>query len=146
MISLHRENELAKRLATIPGIGVITVGATAAKVSDPGQFRSGRQFAAWLVRIATGRRRQSLCGALRDAAGATGAGRLRSVPGPVCQRARKINSIPEKGSSLSSRSTSEARPTIPLPEVYGLRRDQHFERSRRDDHALTCTASSTRSI
>lgn len=33
-----------------------------------------------------------------------------------------------------------------LPEVYGLRRDQHFERSRRDDHALTCTASSTRSI
>lgn len=48
MISLHRENELAKRLATIPGIGVITAGALAATVTDPRQFRSGRQFAAWL--------------------------------------------------------------------------------------------------
>ena len=48
MLTLHRKNELAKRLATIPGIGVITAGALAATVSDPGQFRSGRQFAAWL--------------------------------------------------------------------------------------------------
>ena len=33
---------------TIPGIGPITATAIAATVPDPGQFRSGRQFAAWL--------------------------------------------------------------------------------------------------
>jgi transposase len=36
-----RSNDLAKRLATIPGVGT-------ASVTDPLQFRSGRQFAAWL--------------------------------------------------------------------------------------------------
>lgn len=43
-----RGNDVARRLMTIPGIG--TVGATAlvASVTDPHQFRSGRQFAAWL--------------------------------------------------------------------------------------------------
>ena len=43
-----RGNDVARRLMTIPGIG--TVGATAlvASVTDPLQFRSGRQFAAWL--------------------------------------------------------------------------------------------------
>lgn len=33
---------------TIPGIGTIGATALAASVTDPGQFRSGRQFAAWL--------------------------------------------------------------------------------------------------
>lgn len=44
----HRENEASLRLAALPGIGVITATAIVATVSDPGQFRSGRQFAAWL--------------------------------------------------------------------------------------------------
>jgi len=39
---------LAKRLATIPGIGTVCATALAATVTDPHQFRSGRQFAAWL--------------------------------------------------------------------------------------------------
>jgi transposase len=33
---------------TIPGIGPIGATALAASVTDPHQFRSGRQFAAWL--------------------------------------------------------------------------------------------------
>jgi len=41
-------NDLAKRLATIPGIGVITASALAASVIDPHRFTSGRQFAASL--------------------------------------------------------------------------------------------------
>jgi len=41
-------NELAKRLATIPGIGVITASALAASVTDPHRFTSARQFAASL--------------------------------------------------------------------------------------------------
>ncbi|MBP1806959.1 transposase [Rubellimicrobium aerolatum] len=41
-------NETSRRLATIPGIGLIMAPAIAATVPDPGQFRSGRQFAAWL--------------------------------------------------------------------------------------------------
>jgi transposase len=44
----HRSNELSRRLATIPGIGPIGASALAASVTDPGQFRSGREFAAWL--------------------------------------------------------------------------------------------------
>ena len=44
----HRGNELSRRLATIPGIGPIGASALAASVTDPQQFRSGRQFAAWL--------------------------------------------------------------------------------------------------
>jgi transposase len=44
----HRGNELSQRLATIPGIGPIGASALAASVTDPHQFRSGRQFAAWL--------------------------------------------------------------------------------------------------
>lgn len=44
----HAGNEASQRLAAIPGIGVITASALAATVTDPEQFRSGRQFAAWL--------------------------------------------------------------------------------------------------
>jgi transposase len=44
----HRSNELSQRLATIPGMGPIGASALAASVTDPGQFRSGREFAAWL--------------------------------------------------------------------------------------------------
>ncbi len=44
----HRDNEMSKRLATIPGIGPIGAAALVASVSDPHQFHSGRQFAAWL--------------------------------------------------------------------------------------------------
>ena len=44
----HVESEASRRLAAIPGLGVITATAIAATVTDPDQFRSGRQFAAWL--------------------------------------------------------------------------------------------------
>jgi transposase len=44
----HRGNEVSQRLATIPGIGPIGASALVASVADPQQFRSGRQFAAWL--------------------------------------------------------------------------------------------------
>jgi transposase len=43
-----RDNEVVKRLQTIPGVGVLTASALAASVTDPHQFTSGRQFAAWL--------------------------------------------------------------------------------------------------
>lgn len=48
LLELHKQNELAKRLATIPGVGTIGASALAATVVDPLQFASGRQFAAWL--------------------------------------------------------------------------------------------------
>src|ERR1700691_4960814 len=41
-------NDVARRLMTIPGIGPIGATALAASVTDPHQFRSGRQFAALL--------------------------------------------------------------------------------------------------
>ena len=48
MLASHRANDLAVRLATIPGIGPVGASALAASVADPHQFRSGREFAAWL--------------------------------------------------------------------------------------------------
>jgi transposase len=48
MMTWFRGNEVAKRLQSIPGIGLVTASALAASVTDPQQFRSGRQFAAWL--------------------------------------------------------------------------------------------------
>ena len=44
----QRTNDVARRLSTMPGIGPVGATALAASVTDPGQFRSGRQFAAWL--------------------------------------------------------------------------------------------------
>jgi transposase len=41
-------NEAGRRLATIPGVGPITASAILATVPDMRQFRSGREFAAWL--------------------------------------------------------------------------------------------------
>ena len=46
--ALQRSDDLARRLSTIPGIGPVGATAFAASVTDPHQFRSGRQFAAWL--------------------------------------------------------------------------------------------------
>jgi transposase len=48
LVALQRNDDMARRLATIPGIGPVGATALAASVADPGQFRSGRQFAAWL--------------------------------------------------------------------------------------------------
>jgi transposase len=43
-----RSNDVARRLATIPGVGPITASLIAATVSDISLFGSARQFAAWL--------------------------------------------------------------------------------------------------
>jgi transposase len=46
--ALQRSDDVARRLSTIPGIGPVGATAFSASVTDPHQFRSGRQFAAWL--------------------------------------------------------------------------------------------------
>ena len=48
LLAWYRANELARRIATVPGVGLLGATALAATVTDPTQFRSGRQFAAWL--------------------------------------------------------------------------------------------------
>ena len=48
LLSWHHQSEDSKRLATIPGVGVISATALAASVAEPAQFRSGREFAASL--------------------------------------------------------------------------------------------------
>lgn len=48
MRAWHRADERSRRLATIPGIGVIGASALAMKVADPSLYRSGRHFAAAL--------------------------------------------------------------------------------------------------
>jgi transposase len=44
----HHKSPQSQRLATIPGIGPLTATALVATIGDAGQFRSGRQLAAWI--------------------------------------------------------------------------------------------------
>ncbi|MCJ8158860.1 IS110 family transposase [Sphingomonas sp. LaA6.9] len=48
LIAWHAESEASRKLVAIPGLGIVTATAIAATVTNPDQFRSGRQFAAWL--------------------------------------------------------------------------------------------------
>jgi transposase len=48
LLTWHRTNEASQRLGAIPGVGVITATALVATVGDASQFRSARQFAAFL--------------------------------------------------------------------------------------------------
>jgi transposase len=48
LLAWHRSCEASLRLATIPGVGVITATALVATIGDATQFTSGRQLAAWL--------------------------------------------------------------------------------------------------
>jgi transposase len=48
ILAWHKENEVGRRLATIPGIGPITASAIVATVGDAAQFGSARQLAAWI--------------------------------------------------------------------------------------------------
>src|SRR5437764_1384234 len=48
LMAWHKANAVSQRLASIPGIGPIIATAIATTVADPGVFRSGREFAAWL--------------------------------------------------------------------------------------------------
>jgi transposase len=48
IVAWHRNDETSRRLATIPGVGPITASAIVAEVTDQGQFRSARHFAAWI--------------------------------------------------------------------------------------------------
>jgi transposase len=44
----HREDSASKRIAAIPGVGLLTATAAAATMGDAKAFKSGREFAAWL--------------------------------------------------------------------------------------------------
>lgn len=48
MVRRAREDETARRITTIPGIGAITATALLGLVPDPGGFASARHFASWL--------------------------------------------------------------------------------------------------
>ena len=45
---IHRQNEVSRRLASVPGVGVLTATAIAATTPDVGNFSSARDYAAWL--------------------------------------------------------------------------------------------------
>ena len=48
IVAHARQDETARRLATIPGVGSISASLIAATVVDIGWFKSARHFAAWL--------------------------------------------------------------------------------------------------
>jgi transposase len=47
LMSVHRQSELSRRLAEVPGIGPVGATLLCAKVSDVRAFKSARNFAAW---------------------------------------------------------------------------------------------------
>ena len=44
----HRSSPASRRIAAIPGVGVLSATAVVSAMGDPSAFRSGREFAAWL--------------------------------------------------------------------------------------------------
>jgi transposase len=48
LLTLHRHNEVSRRLAAIPAVGPVGATLLAIKVPDASGFKSGRDFAAWL--------------------------------------------------------------------------------------------------
>jgi transposase len=44
----HAQDEACRRIAGIPGVGLLTATAAVATMGDPKAFKSGREFAAWL--------------------------------------------------------------------------------------------------
>ena len=48
VLAAHKADAASRRLASIPGIGPVTASALVASIGDVGQFRSGRELAAWL--------------------------------------------------------------------------------------------------
>ena len=44
----HRTSEASRRVASVPGVGIVTATALVAAMPDPSMFASGRAFAAWL--------------------------------------------------------------------------------------------------
>src|SRR5262249_51417960 len=48
IVTEAKRDEDMRRLTTIPGVGAITAATIKSLVPDPGGFRSGRHFAAWL--------------------------------------------------------------------------------------------------
>jgi transposase len=48
IVATVRRDDDARRLVTIPGVGAIIAASVSALVPDPGGFKSGRHFAAWL--------------------------------------------------------------------------------------------------
>jgi transposase len=47
LMSFHRQNELSRRLAEVPGIGPIGATLLVAKVANPKAYKTGRDFSAW---------------------------------------------------------------------------------------------------
>lgn len=48
IVAMVKQDEVARRLTAIPGVGPITAATVRAAVPDPAGFRSGRDFAAWI--------------------------------------------------------------------------------------------------
>jgi transposase len=48
LLDWHRQNEVSRRLAQIPGVGPIGATMLALKAPDSGNFRSARHFATWI--------------------------------------------------------------------------------------------------
>src|SRR6218665_1562785 len=46
----HKQDKASRRIAEIPGLGLLTATAAVATMGDPKNFKSGREYAAWLSR------------------------------------------------------------------------------------------------
>ena len=107
LMARHRVDECSQRLAKIPGVGPVGAMLLRMKTPEPGLFRSGRQFAAW---IGLTPRDHSTAGKARlGIITRAGDERLRSVPvvgaTAVIQQARRTGKTsPWLGALLKRKS------------------------------------------
>ena len=101
LMKWHRDDDVSRRMATIPGVGPIGSSMLSMKAPPPETFRSGRDFAAWLGLTP---KDHSTGGRMRHG-GITKAGDFSAAIGPDC----------------GSDSVAEARPQG-SPQAFALAR------------------------
>ena len=105
ILAWHRENAVSQRLATIPGVGVVTASALAATLGDGSAFGSSRQLAAWLGLVP----RQNSSG------GKARLGRITKQGDPYLRRLLVIGATSVlKGAKRSGKVAARGRPS-PYP-------------------------------
>jgi len=101
IMAWHRDNEVSQRLATIPGVGVVTASALAATLGDGSAFHSSRQLAAWLGLVP----RQNSSG------GKTRLGRITKQGDPYLRRLLVTGATSAlKGAKRSGKADPRGRP------------------------------------
>ena len=106
IVATVKRDDDARRLLTIPGVGAITAASVRALVPDPGGFKYGRHFAAWLgltPKPHSSGGKERLGRHIED-----GQSRVALAPGGWCDRGAEACAGQSKRLQVAHRSSSAA--------------------------------------